>query len=98
MRVCQPAPVALKAAITSGERRMVVACLVGAFCDPRGLIPIALSNSGGNTWATGLKRRRSAAVSLRTSPFTSVSGARLVKVFYLTSVGFTKADDANALE
>ena len=35
MRVCQPGTVALKAAITSGDRRMVVACLVGAFCAPR---------------------------------------------------------------
>ena len=35
MRVCQPAPVALKAATTSGESRMVVGTLVGAFCGPR---------------------------------------------------------------
>ncbi len=35
MRVCQPAPVALKAATTSGDNRMVVDTLVGAFCGPR---------------------------------------------------------------
>lgn len=29
MRVCQPAPVALKASITSGDRRIVVTCLRG---------------------------------------------------------------------
>ena len=34
MRVCQPFPVALKAAITSGDRRMVVACLVGGLEEP----------------------------------------------------------------
>ena len=59
---------------------MVVACLVGAFCGPRGLIPIAVSNSCGSTSAAGLKRRRSAAVSARTSAFASVSGVRLVMV------------------
>ena len=31
IRVCQPAPVALNAAMTSGDKRMVVGCLVGAF-------------------------------------------------------------------
>ena len=64
---------------------------------PRGLIPIVLSNSGGNTWSAGLKRRRSAAVSSRTSPFVSISGARLAIVFDLSRVGLAKADDANAI-
>ena len=39
MRVCQPAPVALKALITSGDKRMVVICLVGVFCGPRCFMP-----------------------------------------------------------
>lgn len=73
-----------------------MACLVGAFCGPRGLIPITLSNSGGNTSAAGLKRRKSAAVSSRTSPLASIKGVRLVKVFYLSGICLAKADDKNA--
>lgn len=59
-------------------------------------MPIAFSKSGVSIWLASLKRRRSAAVSSRTSPFVSISGARLAIVFYLSRVGLAKADDANA--
>lgn len=39
IRVCQPGPVARKAADTLGDRRMVVGTLVGAFCGPRSPLP-----------------------------------------------------------
>ena len=35
IRVCQPSPVARKACTTSGDKRMVVDTLGGAFCGPR---------------------------------------------------------------
>ncbi len=35
-RVCQPLPVAFRAASTSASNRMVVGTLSGAFCGPRG--------------------------------------------------------------
>ena len=37
MRVCQPSPEARKACNTSGDKRMVVDTLGGAFCGPRSL-------------------------------------------------------------
>ena len=72
-----------------------MACLVGAFCGPRDLMPITLSNSGGNTAVAGLNRRESAAVSSRTSPSLSVSGARLVLQLYLSAYSLAEADSAS---
>ena len=96
MRVCQPAPVALKAATTSGDNRMVVDTLVGAFCGPRGLIPSVFCNCSGSTSVAGLNLRISAALSSRTSPSASISGARGFIVSNLSGVGLAKADDTNA--
>lgn len=96
MRVCQPAPVALKAAMTSGDSRMVVDTLVGVFCGPRELMPSVFCNSSGNTSAAGLNLRISAVVSSRTSPSASISGARGFIVSYLSGVGLAKADDTDA--
>ena len=76
MRVCQPAPVALKAASTSGLYRTVTATFVGAFCGPREPMPSVFCNSSGSTSVAGLNLRISAALSSRTSPSASISGAR----------------------
>ena len=96
MRVCQPAPVALKVSTTSGDSRMVVDTLVAAFCGPRELTPSVFCNSNGSTSVAGLNLRISAALSSRTSPSASISGARGFIVSYLSGVGLAKADDTNA--
>lgn len=97
MRVCHPAPVALNAANTSGLYRTVTAILVGAFCGPRELIPSVFCNSSGSTLVAGLNAHISAALSSRTSPSASISGARGFIVSYLSGVGLAKADDTNAI-
>src|SRR6218665_888515 len=78
------------------DEAQVVARFVGAFCGPRARMPRVFCSAGGKTRWAGLKRRRSAAVSSRTSPSSSISGACLVMALYLPTVGFAKADDTNA--
>ena len=91
MRVCQPDPVALKALITSGDKRMVVICLVGVFCGPRCFMPKVFCKLAGKTSWAGLNRRKSASLSSRTSPSSLVRGVGL----HLSQVGFAKTDDTD---
>jgi len=81
---------------------MVVDTLGGFFCGPRTparrfIASRSAYSLGGSTSAAGLKWRRSAAVGSRTSPSSSIRGARLLIVIHLTFICLAKADDANAI-
>ena len=74
---------------------MVMRSFVGAFCGPR---TFSLVNKvSGNTWFAGRKCFMSAAVNSRTSPWASVRGLNFGTAFYLSIIGFAKADHANAI-
>lgn len=94
IRDCQPSPVARKRASTSGDKRIVMRSLVGAFCGPR--TPTLGRTDAGSASRAVRNLFKSAEEISRTSPFESISDLRFGISAYLASIGFAKADDANA--
>ena len=95
MRDCKPSPVARKRATTSGDNLMVMRSLVGAFCGPR--TPTLRLTDAGSASRAARNPFRSLEESSRTSPFESVNDLRFLITSNLSSVGFTKANDTNAI-
>ena len=95
MRDCQPSPVARNRATTSGDNRIVMRSLVGAFCGPR--TPTFRRTELGSASQAGRNDFISADEISRTSPFESMSDLRFGISLNLASIGFTKTDDPNAV-
>jgi hypothetical protein len=74
---------------------MVMRSLVGAFCGPR--TPTLRLTDAGSASRAARNPFRSVEESSRTSPFESVNDLRFFITSNLSSVGFTEADDTNAV-
>src|SRR5471030_392241 len=95
IRVCHPSPDARNASTTCGDSRSDNGIFVGAFCGPR--TPVFARNDAGNAAPPRLNVLTSAAVSLRTSPLSSIMGLHAGIAIYLSRISFTKTDHANSI-
>src|SRR5882757_6777229 len=91
---CQPRPLPLKWATTSGLKRIDTGTFFGAFCGPRRL-PNAAITSADKTSLAGLARAKSSAVHSGFSASTTFF--RKTIALNLLLCGFAQADSADAL-
>lgn len=102
IRVCQPFPVALKAARTSRSKRTVCESLTPLPSLRPGFLAsissaTSLLNNCGRTSEAGRKCLKSSFVSSRTSPSLSVNGKRFAIFITFPSVCFAKADYSDSI-
>jgi hypothetical protein len=95
-RVCQPSPVARNGSTTSGERRIVMRSLTGAFWGPRGRRDSVLRRDSGRA-EKGAACLKSSSVSSRTSPDLVVKGERFAMFVCLSQICLAKTDHPDSV-